>query len=149
MQINSNGNLKNKIIDLLSRRDYSYKELYQKLLKYTEDTELITSVLNEFVGKKIINEERYIENFITNKSKKFGSLKIKYLLENKTTDKELINDIYNDLAIDEDEIAYEQLQKKYKTPPQDQKEYAKYIRFLLSRGFHMKTAIIAVKRMKI
>lgn len=128
-------NLRAKALDFLSRRDYSYLELFNKLSKYTDDEIAIRSVLDEMVSKNFLNEERYIEAFINSKSRKFGSKKIRYLLCSKVSNSDLVNDIYSKTEINELQIACEQLVKKYPSPPQDNKERAKYLRFLLNRGF--------------
>lgn len=128
-------NLRAKALDFLSRRDYSYLELFNKLSKYTDDEIAIRSVLDEMVSKNFLNEERYIEAFINSKSRKFGSKKIRYLLCSKVGNSDLVNDIYSKTEINELQIACEQLIKKYPSPPQDNKERAKYLRFLLNRGF--------------
>lgn len=138
-------NIKHKALDFLSRRDYSYQELYQKLLKYTDDHDEITDVLDEMVQKKFLNEERYIENFIASKSKKYGSLKLKYILNSKTENHDLVEQIYRDSEVDELTTATTLLQKKYRNIPQDHNERAKYIRFLLSRGFTTGVALNALK----
>ena len=130
-------NLKAKILDLLSRRDYSYRELQTKLQKYSDDLELIKRLLDEMVAKKFINEERYIENFIYTKSKKFGSQKVKYLLQNKVNDQSLVNQIYAESQIDEFKLAQQIWQRKFASPATESKERAKQIRFMLSRGFSL------------
>lgn len=131
-------NLKTKVLDLLSRRDYSYQELYQKLCKYSEDLDLIKKVLDEMVAKNFINEERFIANFIHNKSQRYGSLKIKYLLKHKTDNSQLVNQIYQESDIDELASARQIWQRKFgQTPAKSWAEKAKQIRFLLSRGFNM------------
>lgn len=128
-------NLRAKALDFLSRRDYSYLELFNKLSNYTDDETAIRRVLDEMLSKNFLNEERYIEAFINSKSRKFGSKKIRYLLGSKVSNSDLIDDIYNKAEINELQIACEQLIKKYPSPPQDSKERAKYLRFLLNRGF--------------
>lgn len=129
-------NLRSKALDFLSRRDYSYLELFNKLKRYTDDEIAIKTILDEMVNKRFLNEERYIESFINTKSQKFGSQKIRYLLSAKVNDPDLINQLYNEANIDELRIACEQLKKKFPTPPKDNKERAKYLRFLLNRGFN-------------
>jgi len=141
-------NLRAKALDFLSRRDYSYQELFNKLKKYSDDDNEIITILDEMVSKKFLNEERYIENFIHSKSKKFGSLKIKYLLNNNVKNSELVNQLYAEAQVDELQTASEQLSKKYRQPPSDNKERAKYIRFLLNRGFSMDIAIQAINNYK-
>ncbi len=128
-------NLKAKALDFLSRRDYSYQELYNKLQKYSDDLAAIKDVLDEMVAKKFLNEERFIENFIYSKSKKYGSLKVKYLLKSKVNNSELINKIFDEAEIDELSLACQQLLRKFPLPPTDKQMTAKYARFLLTRGF--------------
>ena len=131
-------NLRHKALDFLSRRDYSYLELFEKLKKYTEDTDEIKIILDEMVAQKFLNEERYIESFINSKSKKYGSLKVKYLLSNKVNDSSLVSKIYQEQNIDEKDRAKEIWLKKFAGKyPADQKEKAKQIRFMLNRGFSM------------
>lgn len=131
-------NLKAKAIDFLSRRDYSYSELYNKLKKYSTDLDAIKFVVDEMVSNKYLNEERFIENFIYNKSKKYGSLKVKHLLQTKVSNQELVNDLYQQAEIDELTIARQIWERKFKgevaISPNDR---AKQIRFMISRGFSL------------
>ena len=89
------------------------------------------------VAKKFLNEERYIESFIASKSQKFGSLKVKYLLQNKVQDQALVSQIYAASQTDELALARQIWQRKFGQLPLDQKERAKQIRFLLGRGFSL------------
>lgn len=139
-------NIKAKALDFLSRRDYSYIELYRKLQKYSDDLELIKSILDSLVQSNYINEERFIENFIYSKSKKYGSLKVKHLLQDKVNNKELINELYDLATINELELATAQLKRKFSAAPQDTKEKAKYFRFLIGRGFSSSIAIKAIEK---
>jgi regulatory protein len=131
-------NLYAKALDLLSRRDYSYRELFTKLQKYSEDIEAIKEVLSQMVEQKYLNEERYIENYINAKSQKFGAQRIKYQLMNKVADQELVNTLYQQAAIDEFATAQSiWLRKFHGKPPENAKEKAQQIRFLSGRGFSL------------
>lgn len=131
-------NLKAKAIDFLSRRDYSYSELYNKLKKYSTDLDAIKSVVDEMVNHKYLNEERFVENFIYSKSKKYGGLKVKQLLQNKVNNQALINELYQEAEINEFAVARQIWERKFNneiaTTPKDR---AKQIRFMLSRGFSL------------
>ena len=59
-------NLYAKALDFLSRRDYSYRELFTKPRSIRKILEAIKVVLEEMVTKNF-NEERYIENYINAK----------------------------------------------------------------------------------
>lgn len=139
-------NLYAKALDLLSRRDYSYRELFAKLQKYSEDIEAIKVVLEEMVTKKFLNEERYIENYINAKSQKFGAQRIKYQLMNKVADQELINNIYRQANINEFAIAKSiWLRKFHGKQPETAKEKAQQIRFMVTRGFSLDTVLDVIK----
>ena len=128
--------LKSKALDYLARRDYSYRELFQKLLKYTPDQAEIIAVLDEMVAKKFLNEERYIENFIHSKSHKYGSRKINYLLQEKCQDRELIAQIYRAQEIDELAVARQIRERRFgEELPTTPAEKNRQFRFLLNRGF--------------
>lgn len=137
--------LRNKALDLLSRREYSLKELEQRLYKYSDDVDKINEVLQTLVEQNLLSDERYIENFIASKSKKYGSLKLKYLLNSKVSDRELVDEIYKNSTTNELDTAHDLLLRKYGAPPENQNERAKYLRFLLSRGFSMSMALSAIK----
>ena len=130
--------LKSRALDFLARRDHSYRELYTKLTRYSDDLDAICQILDDLVTKKFINDERFIESFVNSKSCKYGSLKIKHLLHDKVANNNLINQVIAEQNLDEVSTAYQIWQRKYRHQlPQDVAEKAKQIRFLLSRGFSM------------
>ncbi|HRG63424.1 MAG TPA: regulatory protein RecX [Burkholderiales bacterium] len=142
-------NLYAKALDFLSRRDYSYRELFTKLQKYTDDTEAVKEILTQMVEQKYLNEERYIENYINAKSQKFGAQRIKYQLMNKVADQELVNNIYQQAAIDEFAIAKSiWLRKFHGKQPENTKEKAQQIRFMTARGFSLDTIFDIIKSAK-
>mgnify|MGYP000007520343 CR=1 FL=1 len=139
-------NLYAKALDFISRRDYSYRELFTKLQKYTDDIEAIKEVLSRMVEQKFLNEERYIENYINAKSQKFGAQRIKYQLMNKVADQELVNDIYQQANIDEFAIAKSIWSRKFHgKQPENTKEKAQQIRFMTARGFSLDTIFDIIK----
>lgn len=119
----------------LSRRDYSYNELFNKLTKYTDNHDEITKILNSLVSQKFLDDERFITNFIEYKSRKYGSAAIKYRLNQKVNNPELVNQIYQQQQIDELSNAREVWRKKFGNLPQDNAQRAQQIRFLQNRGF--------------
>lgn len=142
----SERTLKNIALDLLSIREHSSKELYNKLAKRSDDHDEIIAVLEDLQKNKLLSNERFAESFIHSKSKKYGSLKIRHMLREKAVSSEIINDIYDSSEIDEEQVAFEILSRKYKFIPRDYNEKAKYMRFLLGRGFNSSIAISALQR---
>ncbi|MDD3266483.1 MAG: regulatory protein RecX [Burkholderiales bacterium] len=128
--------LKHIALDLLAIREHSSKELYNKLTKHSDDHDEIMTVLEDLQNSKFLSNERFAESFINSKSKKYGSMKIKYMLREKAVSNDIINDIYEGSDIDEYKTAFDILCRKYKSLPKDYNEKAKYMRFLLGRGFN-------------
>lgn len=133
------SDLKSKVLYYLAKRDYSYKEILQKLQKYSQNIEEITNLLDECVQKGWLCEERYINNYIQSKSKKYSLLKIKNDLQQKTNNTQLIEEMLAKSQIDEYQIALSIWQKKFGVIPVDAKDVAKQARFLHSRGFSFGT----------
>ncbi len=133
------SDLKSKVLYYLAKRDYSYKELLQKLQKYSQNIKEITNLLDECVQKGWLCEERYITNYIQSKSKKYSLLKIRNELQQKTNNTQLIEEILAKSQIDEYQIAISIWQKKFGVIPTDTKDVAKQVRFLQSRGFSFVT----------
>lgn len=130
------NNLKDKALYFLSRRDYGYIELFTKLKKYSLDETQIEVVLKELVAKGWLSEERFIQNYLISKSNKYGLLKLKHDLKQKTSNPELVNQVLAKAAIDELSTAKQLLLKKFgMIASSDYLVRAKQIRFLLNKGF--------------
>lgn len=130
------NNLKAKALEFLSRREYAYLELFTKLGKYTEDSDEIKNVLDELQNSGYLSEERYIKSYLNSKSRKSGLAKIKYSLKQKTGNAKLIEKIIKENPIDEYSSAKYLWEKKFGgMVATDQREIAKQIRFLQSRGY--------------
>lgn len=131
-------NLRQKAFELLARRDYAYHELSTKLLTYTQETTAIKQLLDELVAQDWINDDRFIKNFITRKATRYGPQKLKYLLQQKTHNQELVAENLKTIAIDELENARKVWLQKFKGHiATEQKDKNRQIRFLLSRGFSL------------
>ncbi len=127
--------LKVKALSFLAKREYGYQELFDKLRKYTDDEQEIAQLLQQLVDANYLSEERYIKNYVLNKSKRYGMLKIQHILKHKANDMELVEQIIKTNEIDELENALHLWRKKFITISHDKKELAKRIRFLQNKGF--------------
>ena len=130
-----NNSLKAKALYFLARREYAYQELYTKLKKYSEDEEEIKSLLDLLRERGWLSEERYIKSYLESKSKKYGILKIKYTLAQKTSNPELVNQILSENPVDEYTVAHRLWLKKFGKIATEKNELAKQIRFLQNKGF--------------
>jgi regulatory protein len=140
--------LKSRAIRYLSHREYSVKELTNKLSNYAENTEELEQTIRWLLDNNYLSDSRYIESFISTKSKKYGLLKLKYLLEQKLDNKYLIKDKLNEFDLDEVSTAITLWQKKYGLNIDNQEYRQKAIRWLLNKGFGYDVIQQAIKRIK-
>lgn len=129
--------IKAKALYFLSRREYAYRELFIKLQKYTQDLDEIKVVLKDLQDKGWLSEERYINNYLENKSNKYGIAKVKYDLICKTGNYDLVEQIIRETDIDEYQNAYKLWHKKFGKIATDFLSSQKQIRFLYNKGFSM------------
>jgi len=129
----------NKAIQLLSRREYSRKELQQKLNAYAE-SEVIQELLGSLEDDGYLSDQRFCESFIRMRcGQGHGLIRINFDLKQKGISSELIEDCLEELDVDWFELALEQYQRKYQRSLvcADYKERAKRTRFMAQRGFSM------------
>lgn len=155
----------NYVFFLLNRREYSYKEIQDKLNQYLYHENDIKKVLQYIVDNKYQSDERMAFNFVRNKKHHYGKLKIKQQLLQKGISIEIIeqafengyneegdiyshynNDDKNKNEVQKENYAENVLLKKFKNIDELKKDREKWfkkdkpkiIRFMMSRGFSFK-----------
>lgn len=128
----------NSAIYSLAMREHSRKELAQKLKTkdFSEGVD-INALLDNLEENNYLNEERFAESFIRYRSSRGqGLLKITNELKKRGVCNSIIQSTMMDAELNWDELAREQLKKKFGgEKPKDYKEKARQMRFLLGRGF--------------
>jgi regulatory protein len=119
----------------LARREHSRAELRAKLLPYVLDGEDVDAVLDELEKRNWLSDARAAEQMVNIKRPRFGAQRIAHELRQKGIAESLIGAAAPRLKETEFEAAREVWQKKFGAFPQDQKEKARQVRFLQSRGF--------------
>lgn len=85
--------LRQRALEYLGKREYSYKELGQKLKSYideNEDADSITAILDDFKARGWLSDARFTEQMVHARRAKFGSSKIVHELREKGVDSALI-----------------------------------------------------------
>jgi regulatory protein len=129
----------------LARREYSRAELRGKLLPHVqadEDFEQVSPVnldalLDDLTARGWLSDERAATQLVHAKRSRFGTQRIVHELRQKGIAEELISAALPELKESELAAAREVWKKKFGTAPQDEKEKAKQVRFLQSRGFSL------------
>ena len=124
-------------MNLLARREHSFHELVEKLSRRFPDRDFLVESLSVLTEQNLQSDERFTESFINGrKARGKGPLMIRHELKRKGVASELVG-----LYLDDDpaqwlEIAKNTYQKKFgNTSVEDQKDKAKRVRFMQSRGF--------------
>ena len=119
----------------LARREYSRAELHARLLTYATPDDNVDAVLDDLVKRGWQSDERATTQLLHTKRSRFGTQRIAHELRQRGIAEELIGAALPELKESELEAARVVWQKKFGTPPQDEKEKAKQMRFMQSRGF--------------
>ena len=141
---NSNKNqlqLKKRALYYLSKRDYSRVELGRKILAYSESLEIskadLELVLDELEEKDWLSDDRFSEQFVLSKKRKFGARKIAHELKLRGVNESIISRVLRDIKDDEFLLAKKIWEKKFNQIPITIDEKAKQIRFMQSRGIEV------------
>lgn len=137
---------KNAALYLLSRREYSRKELTDKLAKKSESIGL-DEVLNELVQSGYQSDRRFTESFIRMRiGQGHGLIRIRFDLLRKGIQSEMTEQLLESMEPDWFELAQELYRRKYRTAlvANDYKDKAKRIRYMSQRGFSMDQCLYAM-----
>lgn len=129
--------LRGRALQALARREYSRAELHGKLLPHVAETDDVLALLDDLEKRGWLSDARALEQTVRIRSARFGTQRIAHELRQKGISDELISAAIPQLKQGELEAARSVWQRKFASPPQDQKEKAKQMRFLQSRGFSM------------
>lgn len=129
--------LRERALRLLARREYTRKELAQRLAPHTEDEAEVAALLEDFQQRGWLSEQRFVEQMVHARSSKYGSWHIAQELREKGVSEEAIAAALPQLKENDLETARAIWAKKFGAPPQDARERAQQVRFLASRGFRL------------
>ena len=135
MELDNPRDIRKKIMDFLSRREHSKKEIYKKMLDKVSSLEILDEEIKKLEQDGILDDERFAEQYLYSLVKRgLGPLRINKYLQEKGVDSHLINTLLKDL--DWQDLVKEVLLKKskYQIPPKEE-DVIKLKRFLNYRGF--------------
>jgi regulatory protein len=116
-------------------------ELGRKILTYSESLEIskadLELVLDELEEKDWLSDDRFSEQFVLSKKRKFGARKIAHELKLRGVNESIISRVLRDIKDDEFLLAKKIWEKKFNQIPITIDEKAKQIRFMQSRGIEV------------
>ena len=124
-----------KIMDFLSRREHSSKEIYQKMSRRVESKDMLNEEINRLISDGLISDERFAESYFqSRKNKGFGPLRIKNELSQRGIKESIFDSIQRDT--DWTACALKALKKKMNGKDlMETKEILKLKKFLNYRGY--------------
>ena len=129
------GDLRERALRLLARREHSRFELARKLEQAGFAQHDIEALLDEFEGKNWLSDRRFAESYVADHRTRAGSIKLAYDLRQRGVSDAIIEDVLSETRDSELERARAVWRKKFRAAPADASETAKQIRFLQGRGF--------------
>lgn len=129
--------LRGRALQALARRELSRSELHVKLLPHVAEADDVGALLDDLERRGWLSDARALDQTVRIRSTRFGTQRIAHELRQKGISDELISTVIPQLKAGELEAARAVWQRKFANPPHDQKEKAKQVRFLQSRGFSM------------
>jgi len=153
--------LRARALQYLARREYSRAELRGKLLPHVQAEAddvfeqafdasgpvNLDALLDDLTARGWLSDERAAAQLVHAKRSRFGTQRITHELRQRGIAENLIDQALPQLKESELGAAREVWRKKFGAAPQDEKEKAKQVRFLQSRGFSL-DAIFRVLRFK-
>lgn len=133
------GDLRERTLRLLARREHSRAELARKLAQAGFAQHAIEALLDEFEEKNWLSDQRFAESYVADHRARAGSIKLAYDLRQRGVADSIVEAILNENRGDELARAREIWRKKFSSAPADAVDMAKQIRFLQGRGFAMDT----------
>ena len=145
VKANVQVSLRARALRALARRELSRAELKAKLMPHLAETDDLEALLDNLQKRGWLSDARAAEQIVQIRSARFGTQRIAHELRQKGISEELINASIPKMKEGELEAARAVWQRKFASPPQDQKEKAKQVRFLQSRGFSMEVIFKVMK----
>lgn len=129
-------------VRMLARREYSRAELSQRLARKGIPRDDIERALDELNAGGYLSDARFAQALVKQKSGRYGKRAIAHALREKGIAAPDAQAAMAPLAaIDEVADASALWQRRFGTAPANQREKARQVRFLLSRGYGLSVAL--------
>ena len=133
--------LKAMAIRLLARREYGRVELGQRLIARGAAQDDVNRALDELERLGYLSDQRLARAVVAQKAGRYGKRAIAHELKQKQIQPAAAQDALSLLATaDELAEATALWQRRFGTPPKDEREKARQLRFLFSRGYSTSVA---------
>jgi regulatory protein len=129
--------LKAQAVRLLARREYARDDLEQRLIAKGAARDEVVAVLDELSSQGLLSNERFAHALVAQKSGSYSRRSIRGELKRKGVSGEAIEGALGDAPVEDEAAMLALWQRRFGAPPANDREKARQIRFLQSRGFEL------------
>ena len=147
MKPRSAKSLHAQAVGLLARREYARAELEHKLIGKGWERSEVRTTLDELVAQGYLSDARYAHALVAQKTGRYSQRGIAAELKTKGVGAQEIAAALSQANLDDDAALAALWERRYGRAPADEREKARQVRFLQSRGFAL-SAILKLLRGK-
>ena len=135
MKLDDPKSIRIKIMDFLSRREHSKKEIYHKLSHRVSSLELLEEEIEKLIQEGLLDNRRFAEQYVHNRENRgLGPIRIEKELRERGIERTIIEELLSEKNWIE--LAKKALLKKTrKSLPREKEQILKLKKFLNYRGF--------------
>ena len=127
--------LKARAVGFLARREYSRSELRDKLVATGAARDEADTVLDEIVAQGYLSDTRFAKALVRQKTGAMSRRAISASLKAKGVDADVAAAALASSEVDDEDAMVALWRRKFGAPPANDREKARQVRFLQSRGF--------------
>ena len=127
--------LKARAVGLLARREHSRAELRDRLLATGAAGAEVDGALDELAAKGLLSDSRFAYAMVRQKAGAYSRRAISETLKAKGVTGEAATEAIAAQGVDDDAALVALWRRRFGRPPADDREKARQVRFLQSRGF--------------
>ena len=135
--LDASKDVRRAAMDLLARREHSFKELTDKLSKRFTDQDLIVEQVEQLRDENLQSDQRFAEMFVRSRISKYhGPIRIKNELRERGVAERWVSHAIREEGVDWITLLEDLANHKYGgQAPADARERARRMRFFQYRGF--------------
>jgi regulatory protein len=142
----ASASLRDRAIRLLARREYARSELEQRLVSKGCDRSELRAVLDALAGEGLLSDARYAHAVVAQKAGRQSRRGIVELLKAKGVAREDIDAAIDEAGLDDEAALRALWQSRFGSAPAHEREKARQVRFLQSRGFALSAILKLLRR---
>jgi regulatory protein len=127
--------LRSRALSLLARREHSRAELARKLAVHADVNDNVGEILDELAAKGWLSDARFAEQVARAKARRYGPVKLAHYLKSRGVEPESITAGIRAAGADGTASLEQVWRSRFRALPQNEREKARQVRFLLGRGF--------------